>query len=103
MSRKILVLGATGAMRQYLIPYLAEAGYSVDAVSLDAVTSSWPHVNYIQANAKDKTVMKQLLAGNYDGIVDLNRESDKSHLYKNVLQSWNGMQVVSPFIVVNGI
>lgn len=70
MSRKILVLGATGAMGQYLIPYLAEAGYSVDAVSLDAVTSSWPHVNYIQANAKDKTVMKQLLAGNYDGIVD---------------------------------
>ena len=67
---KVLVLGATGAMGQYLIPYLAEAGYSVDAVSLDEKQSEWPNVKYITANAKDKTVLKQLLSAKYDGIVD---------------------------------
>ena len=70
MGKKVLVLGATGAMGQYLIPYLAEAGYTVDAVSLDEKQSQWPNVKYITANAKDKTVLKQLLAAKYDGIVD---------------------------------
>ena len=70
MGKKVLVLGATGAMGQYLIPYLAEAGHTVDAVSLDETKSAWPNVKYIAANAKDKTVLKQLLAANYDGVVD---------------------------------
>lgn len=70
MQKKVLVLGATGAMGKYLIPYLAEAGHRVDAVSLDEVKSEWPNVRYIKANAKDRTVLKPLLAGKYDGIVD---------------------------------
>ena len=53
MGKKVLVLGATGAMGQYLIPYLAEAGHTVDAVSLDETKSAWPNVKYITANAKD--------------------------------------------------
>ena len=31
-SRKVLVLGATGAMGQYLVPRLAAMGYRVDGV-----------------------------------------------------------------------
>ena len=69
-KKKVLVLGATGAMGQYLIPYLAEAGHTVDAVSLDEKQSEWPNVRYITANAKDRTVLKQLLSAKYDGIVD---------------------------------
>ena len=33
--KKILVLGGTGAMATYLVPKLAERGYSVDVVSID--------------------------------------------------------------------
>lgn len=35
MNKKVLVLDSTGAMGQYLIPYLADMGYLVTAVSLD--------------------------------------------------------------------
>ena len=40
--RKVLVLGATGAMGRYLVPRLADLGYQVDAVSLDEVKSDRP-------------------------------------------------------------
>ena len=35
MKKKILVIGATGAMGQYLVPALAEMDYEIDAISLD--------------------------------------------------------------------
>lgn len=70
MQKKVLVLGATGAMGKYLIPYLAEAGHQVDAVALDEMKSDWPNVRYIRANAKDVSILKPLLAEKYDGIVD---------------------------------
>lgn len=68
--KKVLVLGASGAMGQYLLPRLAEMGYRIDGVSIDKVENGLPHVNYIQANAKDKAVYRKLLANGYDGIVD---------------------------------
>ena len=70
MAKKVLILGATGAMGQYLTPMLAELGYDVDAVSLDDMTSEKPNLRYIKANAKDKATFKQLLSNNYDGMVD---------------------------------
>jgi nucleoside-diphosphate-sugar epimerase len=70
MGKKVLVIGATGVMGQYLIPYLAEAGYTVDAVSLEEKQSQWPNVKYITANVKEQRVLKELLTANYDGIVD---------------------------------
>ncbi len=69
-SKKILVLGATGAMGKYLIPILAEVGYQVDGVSFDDVKSEYCNVNFIQANAKDKAVFPELINRNYDAIVD---------------------------------
>lgn len=70
MCKKVLVLGATGAMGRYLVPCLAEMGYRVDGVSVDDKTSDLPNVNYIKANVKDKTVLTSLLKNGYDGIVD---------------------------------
>ena len=70
MSKKVLVLGATGAMGRYLVPCLAEMGYQVDGVSVEDKVSDLPNVNYIKANAKDKTVLASLLKNGYDGIVD---------------------------------
>ena len=35
MNERVLVLGSTGAMGSYLVPYLLEMGYRVTAVSLD--------------------------------------------------------------------
>ena len=37
--KKVLVLGGTGAMGQFLVPELLELGYQVDAVTLDNVQS----------------------------------------------------------------
>lgn len=70
MAKKVLVLGATGAMGMYLVPRLAEMGYQVDAVSLDEVTSTDPRIRYIRTNAKDEACITELLRSNYDGIVD---------------------------------
>ena len=68
--KKVLVLGATGAMGQYLTPMLAERGYLVDGVSLDAAISIHKNLKYIQANTKSEGVLDSLLANNYDCIVD---------------------------------
>lgn len=70
MGKKILVLGATGAMAVYLIPELLKKGYTVDGVSLDDVKSDNENLRYIKANAKDIDFLKELLKENYDGIVD---------------------------------
>ncbi|MBR2426717.1 MAG: NAD(P)H-binding protein [Lentisphaeria bacterium] len=69
-QKKVLVLGATGAMGKYLIPKLAERNYLVDAVALDACPFQHPNVNVITGNAKDHNFRDELLKNNYDAIVD---------------------------------
>ena len=69
-QRKVLVLGATGAMGQYLVPRLAEQGYRVDGVSIDERTSDNPNVKYIKVDAKNRDALRKLLENRYDGIVD---------------------------------
>ena len=70
-TKRILVLGATGAMGQYLVPYLAEAGHSVDAVAFDRFPSDHPNIRPIAGDViQDGTLRKQLLANSYDAIVD---------------------------------
>ncbi len=72
MPKKVLVLGATGAMGQYLVPELANMGYQVDAVSLDAdsVQNRFSNVRYIQGDAGDLPFLFHLFENRYDGIVD---------------------------------
>ena len=70
MSKKVLVLGSTGAMGQYLVPYLAEMGYYVTAVSLEDEMPYNDHVTCVKGNAMDKGFLTSLLEEKFDGIVD---------------------------------
>ena len=77
MSKKILVLGATGAMAVYLIPELLSMGYIVDGVSLDDMQSDNENLRYIKADATDIGFLSILLQNKYDGIVDFMIYRDK--------------------------
>ncbi len=68
--KRVLVIGATGAMGSYLVPELAELGYAVTGVSLDDAVSQRDNVSYVKGNAKDREFLSQLLSEKYDGIVD---------------------------------
>jgi len=69
--KKILVLGATGAMGRYLVPLLATEGHAVDAVALDDAPAPDPAgVRRIKGNAKDEDFLCPLLENHYDAIVD---------------------------------
>ena len=71
MAKKVLILGATGAMGQYLVPLLARQGYQIDAVSFDDVAAPLPaNVRHIKANVKENDALLKLLQNHYDGIVD---------------------------------
>lgn len=68
--RKVLVLGATGAMGKYLVPKLLDRGYAVDAVALDEITAAAPNLRGIKGNAMDWRLLERLWENHYDGIVD---------------------------------
>ena len=68
-TKKVLVLGASGAMGKYLVPKLVARNYIVDAVSLEDYDFGCP-VNLIKAQAKDFAFRTELLKNNYDGIID---------------------------------
>lgn len=68
--KKILVLGATGAMATYLVPLLLEKGMEVTGVSLDEPLLTHPHLCSVRANAKDKVFLGEAIAKKYDAIVD---------------------------------
>jgi nucleoside-diphosphate-sugar epimerase len=67
---KVLVLGASGAMARYMIPFLAENGCQVDGLALDKVESKYSNVKYYQGNAKELNVLREFLPKRYDAIVD---------------------------------
>lgn len=70
MSKKVLVLGGTGAMGVYLVPKLVERGCQVTCVSFDDVKSDDPNLTYIKANARDDETREKLLAPGWDCVVD---------------------------------
>ena len=69
-QKKVLVLGATGAMGKYLVPILAEKGFHIDSVALDESTFRHPGVRHIRGDAKNIRFRSELLKNRYDGIVD---------------------------------
>lgn len=69
MAKKVLVLGATGAMGRYIVPELAKLGYEVTGVGLDE-TAPWQCGKYIKGNAFEKDFLEGLLKENFDGIVN---------------------------------
>ncbi|MBE7033957.1 MAG: NAD-dependent epimerase/dehydratase family protein [Ruminococcaceae bacterium] len=70
MSKKILILGATGAMATYLIPELLGKGYKVDGVTIEEVVSDNENLTYITHDAKDMAFLKEILKNGYDAVVD---------------------------------
>lgn len=69
--KKVLVLGATGAMGRYLVPELVKMNYEVTGVALDE-TPPWPtdKATYIKGDAFDKGLLDSLLKQKFDGIVN---------------------------------
>lgn len=68
--KKVLILGATGAMATYLIPELLSKGMYITGVTLDDVRSDDPRLNYVMADAMNIDFLKATLAEGYDAIVD---------------------------------
>ena len=68
--KKVLVLGATGAMGRYLVPELLALGYDVTGVGLDESAPWQGSAKYIKGNAFDKEFLSLLLREGYDGVVD---------------------------------
>lgn len=70
MMKKVLVLGATGAMGRYLVPELVKLNYEVTGVGLDE-SAPWPvSATYIKGDAFDKEFLGELLKERFDGIVN---------------------------------
>lgn len=68
--KKVLVLGATGAMGRYLVPELINLGYEVTGVGLEE-SAPWDlNAKYLQGNAFDKEFIETLLKEKFDGIVN---------------------------------
>lgn len=69
-TKRVLIMGGTGAMGVYLAPMLVDMGYQVDVLSLDEVVSESSSLRYIQGDGMDMDFMHNLLKNHYDGIVD---------------------------------
>jgi len=70
MSKKVLVIGATGAMGRHLVPELISLGYAVTGVSLDVPANPVEGVTYYTGNCFDKEFLGSLLTQKFDGIVN---------------------------------
>ena len=69
--KKVLVLGATGAMGRYLVPELVKLNYAVTGVGLDETAPwSFENVTYIKGDAFDKEFLRDLLSNGYDGVIN---------------------------------
>lgn len=87
--KKVLVIGATGAMGRYLVPELCELGYEVTGVGLEACAPWNVGARYVGGNAFDHDFLRALLSEGYDGIVNF-MEYGKypfSDYYKMLLDS----------------
>lgn len=89
MNKKVLVLGSTGAMGQYLVPYLADMGYKITAVSLGDEKPYNENVTCIKRNAKDFDFLKSLMSEGFDGVVDfmIYHQRDFINYYKLFLDN----------------
>ncbi|MBO5306216.1 MAG: NAD-dependent epimerase/dehydratase family protein [Clostridia bacterium] len=68
--KKVLVLGATGAIGRYLVPELVKLNYEVTGVGLEEKAPWAVEASYVQGNAFDKDFLGELLKKGFDGIVN---------------------------------
>jgi len=69
-SKKVLLLGGTGAMGVYLSPKLVERGYEVYVTTRKQLVSSQEHIHYITGNAKEWDFLSGVLEEKFDVVVD---------------------------------
>jgi len=67
--KRVLVIGGTGTMGQYLCPILAQMGFEVDAISAE-IKKDQPGIHYYFANALDNSILESFLKKRYDAVVD---------------------------------
>lgn len=68
--KKVLVVGATGAMGRYLVPELVKMNYEVTGVGKEE-SAPWGGIaSYVQGDAFDKDFLENLLKQGFDGVVD---------------------------------
>ena len=67
--RRVLILGATGAMATYLVPELEKRGDLVTGITLEDAKSR-DRVRYVRANAKEIELLRGILAEGFDAVVD---------------------------------
>lgn len=79
MNKRVLVIGATGAMGRHLVPELVKLGYEVTGVSLDVQQKPVPGVKYHVGDCFDKAFLEKLLAQKFDGIVNFMYFGKKNH------------------------
>lgn len=87
MSKRVLVIGATGTMGNYLVPELVKLGYAVTGVSLDAPKNPVPGVMYHTGDCFDMGVLTPLLAQRFDGIVNF-MDFDPKHPFREYYRSF---------------
>ncbi len=87
--KKVLVIGATGAMGRYLVPELIKLNYDVTGVGLEEVAPWSVKASYIKGNAFDKGFLETLLKERFDGIVNFMDygKYDFSDYYKLFLEN----------------
>lgn len=68
--KKVLVIGATGAMGRHTVPELCKLGYKVTGVSLDVQENPVPGVTYYVGDCFNKDFLSQLLEQKFDGIIN---------------------------------
>ena len=68
--KKVLVIGATGAMGRYLVPELLGMGYEVCAVGLDERSPFGAEVEFIRGNAFELDFITPIVERGFDGIVN---------------------------------
>ena len=71
-NKKVLVLGATGAMGQYLVPYLLYMGWEVDAVAMNEFPLSHKDLRSFAMSVPEDNddAIEELLKNEYAAIVD---------------------------------
>lgn len=69
VKKRILVLGGTGAIGLYLVPELIKKGYSVDVTSRQGGRKGL-RLNYIAGDAKNDSLLDDVLKNKYDAIID---------------------------------
>ena len=68
--KRVLVIGATGAMGRYLVPELVGLGYDVTGMGLED-EAPWDGIaRYVKGDAFDKAALEALLSEGFDGIVN---------------------------------